>query len=55
MLDFAVRCREMGIKTGFTVVDIISPDEIRRCREISEKLGIPLRVRAYVTDNESYT
>ncbi len=55
MLDFAVRCKEMGIKTGFTVVDIITPDEIRRCREISEKLGIGLRVRAYVTDNESYT
>ncbi len=55
MLDFAVKMKEMGIKAAFTVVDIITPDEIGRCREIADKLGIPLRVRAYVTDNESYT
>ncbi len=55
MLDFAVKCKEMGIKTGFTVVDIITPDEIKRCRGMADELGIPLRVRAYVTDNESYT
>ncbi len=55
MLDFAVRMKEMGIRAAFTVVDIITPDEIARCHEIADKLGIPLRVRAYVTDNESYT
>lgn len=55
MLDFAVKMKELLIKTSFTVVDIISAEEIAECQRLADKLGIPLRVRAYVTDNESYT
>ena len=55
MLSFARDVKKMGIKTSFTVVDVISPEEIRECEILAEKLEIPLRVRAYVTDNESYT
>lgn len=55
MLNFAAEAKAMGIETGFTVVDIISAEEIEKCRALAEKMGIPLRVRAYVTDNESYT
>lgn len=55
MLKFAVDMKNLGIKTGFTVVDIISDEEIAECEKLAEKLGIPLRVRHYITDNESYT
>ena len=55
MLDFAVKMKELGVKTGFTVVDVISAEEISECRKLADKLGIPLRVRSYVSDNESYT
>ena len=55
MLKFAADMKNLGIKTGFTVVDIISDDEIDECEKLAEKLGIPLRVRHYITDNESYT
>lgn len=55
MLRFADDVKAMGIKTSFTVVDVITPEEIQECEILAEKLGIPLRVRAYVTDNESYT
>lgn len=55
MLDFAKQMKALGIKTGFTVVDIITPEEIERCEKVCEELDIPLRVRAYITDNESYT
>lgn len=55
MLSFAQDVKALGIKTSFTVVDIISPDEVKECEMLADKLGIPLRVRAYVTDNESYT
>lgn len=55
MLSFARDVKALGIKTSFTVVDIISPDEVKECEKLADKLGIPLRVRAYVTDNESYT
>lgn len=54
MLDFAADMKKI-CRTSFTVVDIISPEEIEECRVIADKMGIPLRVRAYVTDNESYT
>lgn len=55
MLKFAADMKNLGIQTGFTVVDIISDEEIDECGNLSNKLGIPLRVRHYITDNESYT
>ncbi len=55
MLKFAADIKEIVPKVGFTVVDIISEEEVARCQQVADKLGIPLRVRAYVTDNETYT
>lgn len=55
MLGFARDVKALGIKTSFTVVDIITPEEIKQCEKLADMMGIPLRVRAYVTDNESYT
>lgn len=55
MLTFAQDMKNLGIQTAFTVVDVISADEVAECEKLSEKLGIPLRVRHYVTNNESYT
>ena len=55
MLNFAKDVKAMGIETAFTVVDVITPEETAECGKLAESLGIPLRVRAYVTDNESYT
>lgn len=54
MLKFAEDMKKI-CETAFTVVDVISSEEIEECRKISERMGIPLRVRKYVTDNESYT
>lgn len=28
---------------------------IDRCQQLADSMGIPLRVREYITDNESYT
>lgn len=55
MLKFADDMKSVCEKVTFTVVDIISPEEITECRVLADKHGIPLRVRHYVTDNESYT
>ncbi len=55
MLKFSCDVKNLGIKTGFTVVDIISDEEIAECEKLAQKLGIPLRVRHYITNNESYT
>lgn len=55
MLDFAKEMKSVCGNVAFTVVDVISKEEIAECRSIADDLEIPLRVRAYVTDNESYT
>lgn len=55
MLDFAREMKNVCGNVAFTVVDIISEDEISRCQSLADGMGIPLRVRHYITDNESYT
>lgn len=55
MLGFARDIKALGIETAFTVVDVISAEEIEECRKIAAQMNIPLRVRSYVTNNESYT
>lgn len=55
MLKFSEDVRDLGIKTAFTVVDVITSEEISECEKLAADMKIPLRVRGYVTDNESYT
>ena len=48
IIDFAVKCKQRGIETVFSVVDVIGEKEIQKCREIADRCGIPLRVRALI-------
>ena len=48
LLDFAKKCKEKGIDTLLSVVDVIPKEEIAHCREIAERVGVPLRVREYI-------
>lgn len=48
MLKFAADCKEIVDKVTFTVVDVISKEEIARCKKIADDMGIPLRVREYI-------
>lgn len=47
MLDFASDCKNYVSVVKFTIVDVIPQKEIDKCKEISEKLQIPLRIRKY--------
>lgn len=47
MLSFAADCKKYVPKVMFTVVDVISSEDIDECRKLAESLGIELRVRAY--------
>lgn len=49
MLDFAKRCKEAGAEVIFTVVDVITPDEIAEAQKQADILGIPLHVREYIS------
>lgn len=47
MLEFSRECKKYVPSVMFTVVDVISENEINKCKLLSEKEGIPLRVRSY--------
>jgi len=46
VLDFARKAREHVPDITFTAVDLISPDELSRCRAIAGELGLAFRARA---------
>lgn len=48
VLKFASECKRLGRKVKFTVVDVISEEDIDACRSLCEQLDIPLRVREYI-------
>lgn len=47
MQQFAVECKDLGIRVMFTVVDVIPQEEIAAAQQIANQCGIPLRVRTY--------
>ena len=48
LLDFAKKCKEHGMDTVLSVVDVIPKEEIEHCKEIAASIGVPLRVREYI-------
>lgn len=49
MLKFAEECKNVVDKVVFTVVDVISEEQIAKCRELANKMNISLRVREYIS------
>jgi TatD DNase family protein len=47
VIDFGRRCKQMGINTIFSVVDMPKINT-EACKKIADNIGIPLRVRKYV-------
>ena len=47
MIAFAADCKKYVPKVMFTVVDVIPPEDISRCKAVAMSLGIELRVRKY--------
>ncbi|MDO5560169.1 MAG: TIGR04100 family radical SAM protein [Oscillospiraceae bacterium] len=47
MLSFAKECKEYLDDVHFSVVDVISEEDIAACRKLADSIGIPLRVREY--------
>jgi TatD family-associated radical SAM protein len=48
MLQFAKTCKEQGMDVMFTVVDVITPEEIAKAQEKADEMGIVLEVRKYI-------
>jgi len=49
MLDFATKCKKYIPEVTFSVVDLISREDIQACRQIAEGLNIDFRVRHYLS------
>lgn len=47
MLSFAKDAKKAGKEVQFSVVTIISEEEIHRCQKLADELEIPLKVRRY--------
>ena len=47
MLKFAEECKKYVKKVKFSLVDVISPEEIKLSQDIADKMGIELRIRKY--------
>ena len=50
LLQFARDCKETGVNLKFSLVDVIPKEDIAACQVLSDRMGIPLRVREYVAD-----
>ena len=45
MIEFTKRCREEIKDVRWSIVDVLPPEEIERCRALSLKHDIPLKIR----------
>ena len=50
LLKFAEDCKAYPVELKFTVVDVISKEDVEACRKIAKDMGIPYRVREYTAD-----
>ena len=50
ILEFAKECKNYDVQVKFSLVDVISKEDIAQCRKIADSMGIPLRVREYTAD-----
>ena len=47
MLRYAAACKAVVPKVQFTVVDVLSQEDIAACERVAATVGVPLRVRRY--------
>jgi len=47
IIKFAKECKACGVKVKFSVVNVISTEDIEACRKIAEDAGVDFRVRIY--------
>ncbi|MBR2614860.1 MAG: TatD family nuclease-associated radical SAM protein [Clostridia bacterium] len=51
LLDFAVKCKNAGIDTVLSIVDVIGDEKIESCKELSKKIGVPLYIRTFIENS----
>ncbi len=54
MLSFAVSASAFVPNVVFTIVDVVDEEEVNACKERAADLGIPLKIRSYISNNTDY-
>ena len=54
MLNFAIISSSFIPNVVFTIVGVVDEEEVQACKNRAEDLGIPLKIRSYISDNVSY-
>ena len=53
LIDFAVKCKNLGIDVNFSVVDCIGEKKVAKCKRLAKEVGVPLRVRKMIEDSDA--
>ena len=53
LIDFAVKCKNVGIDVNFSVVDCIGNKKVAKCKKLAKDAGIPLKVRKMIEDSDA--
>ena len=53
LIDFAVKCKNLGIDVNFSVVDCIGDKKVAKCKKLSKEVGVPLKVRKMIEDSDA--
>ncbi len=51
LIDFAKKCRNRGINTVLSIVDVIGMEAIAKCKSLAEENHLNLRVREMISDS----
>ena len=51
LIDFAVKAKNNGIKTVFSVVDVIGEEKVKECNKLADDIGVELYVRKFIKDS----
>lgn len=54
MLSFAVSASAFVPNVIFTIVGVVDEEEVNACKERAADLGIPLKIRSYISNNTDY-
>ena len=53
LIDFVVKCKNVGIDVNFSVVDCIGSKKVAKCKKLAKDAGIPLKVRKMIEDSDA--
>ena len=51
LIKFAENCRNHGISTNLSIVDVIGIENVEKCKKLAMEHNLNLRVREMITDN----